>query len=67
VTVDRRFVGTLALLLDVSGALVLGAAPNDVGAIRLGGVSLMWWYGAVAGPALAASVAAVILTSPTRG
>jgi hypothetical protein len=60
---DRRGLGVLALLVDVLGALVLAGAPDALDAIRVGGVSLSWWYGMLAGPALAAAVAGAVLAS----
>ena len=50
----------LLFLLLVSGPLV-ALVPGDVGAIRLGGVSLLWWYEGVVVPGAAVIVALVWL------
>jgi hypothetical protein len=50
----------LLFLLLVSGPLV-GLLPGDIGAIRLAGVSLLWWYQGVAVPGVAVLVALVWL------
>jgi hypothetical protein len=65
VAFDRRGLGILALLADVLFALVLAGGPDSLGAIRLAGVSLSWWYGMLAGPLLAAAVTGAILASTT--
>jgi hypothetical protein len=54
----RRGVGIAGLLGLLAGALVLMTLPGDPGALRLAGVSLLWWYGAIAAP-LAAVLLAV--------
>jgi hypothetical protein len=66
VTFDRRSLGILALLVDLAGALALASTHDDLGAIRLGGVSLYWWYGLVAGPVFAGAVAGASLLVPAR-
>jgi uncharacterized membrane protein YbhN (UPF0104 family) len=53
--------GQLALLAILAGFFVLAALPDDHGAVRLAGVSLLWWYGGLAGPVLA--VAAAVLSA----
>jgi hypothetical protein len=54
----RRGVGIAGLLGLLAGALVLMTLPGDPGALRLAGVSLLWWYGAVAAPLAAVLLAA---------
>jgi hypothetical protein len=50
----------ITLLLGVlAGAVLLALAPAAPGAVRVAGVSLLWWYAAVAAP-LAATVIAVV-------
>jgi hypothetical protein len=45
---------TIALLLVLlAGAVVLALAPAAPGAVRVAGVSLLWWYVAVAAPLIA--------------
>ena len=48
------------LLLLLAGFLIIAALPSDAGTIRVAGVSLLWWYGAFVGPALAWLVAVVL-------
>ena len=50
----------LLFLLLVSGPLV-ALLPGDIGAIRLAGVSLLWWYEGVVVPGAAVIVALVWL------
>jgi len=45
------------LLLLLGGFLFVGALPNQVASIRIGGLSLMWWYGGVVAPVLGAVIA----------
>ncbi|HEX9820218.1 MAG TPA: hypothetical protein VGD07_11485 [Methylomirabilota bacterium] len=54
----RRTAITLLLGL-LAGAVLLALAPAAPGAVRVAGVSLLWWYAAVAAP-LAATVIAVV-------
>ena len=54
----RRTATTLLLGL-LAGAVLLALAPAAPGAVRVAGVSLLWWYAAVAAP-LAATVIAVV-------
>src|SRR5262245_6318700 len=45
-----RWVGVAGLLGLLAGAIVLMAAPGNPGALRLSGVSLLWWYTAGVAP-----------------
>lgn len=45
------------LLVLLAGFLALAAAPDDRASTRVAGMSLLWWYGGVVGPVLAAAVA----------
>jgi hypothetical protein len=56
---DGRRAGVVVLLLLVAGAVGAAAFPQ-LGAVRLGGVALAWWYGVVAAPLLAAFVALLL-------
>ena len=47
-----RRIAVAALVLLVVLAIALPVVPGAPGALRLGGVSLFWWYGAVAAPLL---------------
>jgi hypothetical protein len=48
------------LLVLLAGFPFIALLPSEVGNIRVGGLSLLWWYGAVAAPALAWLVAVVL-------
>jgi len=52
------------VFLLLGGALLLTLAPFEIGTIRLAGVSLLWWYGALAAPVLAV---VVTVTALARG
>jgi len=45
--------GLFGLLLILAGLPALFLAPLELGAIRIAGVSLAWWYGGVLAPLLA--------------
>ena len=60
----RRRAGIVALQALLGPALMLAVAPSQLAAIRLGGVSVLWWYSAVFAPVLA--VVATVVTLPTR-
>jgi hypothetical protein len=49
------------VFLLLGGVLVLTLAPFEIGTIRLAGVSLLWWYGVLAAPLLAAVVTVAAL------
>jgi len=55
--VTTRTTGVVLLALLLAGFLLLGALPNQVAAIRVAGLSLLWWYGGVLAPGLAMIVA----------
>lgn len=59
-TVGRR-VGIVTIVLLLVGAVVLGVLPFGAGAVRVGGLSLLWWYAAVLAPALAVVVTVAVL------
>jgi hypothetical protein len=56
--VTNRAKGVLTLLLLLAGFPLIGALPHQLGAIRVAGLSLLWWYGGVAAP-IAAWIIAV--------
>jgi hypothetical protein len=56
---DARRAGVVVLLLLVAGAVAAAAFPQ-LGAIRLGGIALAWWYGVIAAPLLAALIALLL-------
>ncbi|MBI2543699.1 MAG: hypothetical protein HYW16_00445 [Candidatus Rokubacteria bacterium] len=45
--------GLLGLLLILAALPALSLAPFELGAVRIAGVSLAWWYGGVVAPLLA--------------
>ncbi len=51
-----RRTAVAALLLLAAIAIALPVLPGTPGTLRAGGVSLLWWYGAVAAPVLATLV-----------
>jgi len=56
-----RRLGIAALLVLLAVAPVLALAPAAPGAVRIAGVSLLWWYAALAAPLAATSLAVVLL------
>jgi hypothetical protein len=46
-------------LLLLAAYPLIGALPSEAGSIRVAGLALLWWYGAVVAPALAWLVAVV--------
>ena len=55
----RRGIAALLILLAV--APVLALAPAAPGAVRVAGVSVLWWYSGLAAPLLATAVAILVL------
>ena len=62
--VTTRTTGVLLLGLLLAGFVLLGALPNQVAAIRVAGLSLLWWYGGVLAPVLAVLVGIRWLAEP---
>ncbi|TMQ17667.1 MAG: hypothetical protein E6K82_20975 [Candidatus Rokuibacteriota bacterium] len=56
-----RRTGIIALLVLLAVAPLLALAPAAPGAVRLAGVSLLWWYVGVVAPLLATALALVLL------
>jgi len=56
----RRIAVIVLVLLLVLPPLAT-VLPGSPGAVRVGGITLLWWYAALLGPLLAAVVAAVVL------
>lgn len=48
------------LLLVLAAYPLIGALPSEAGSIRIAGLSVLWWYGAVVAPTLAWLVAVVL-------
>jgi hypothetical protein len=53
--------GIAALLVLLAAAPVLALAPAAPGAVRVAGVSVLWWYAGFAAPLLATAVAILVL------
>jgi len=56
----RLALPALLLLLLLAAYPLIGALPSEAGSIRVAGLALLWWYGAVVAPALALLVAVVL-------
>jgi hypothetical protein len=56
-----RVIGMIVLTLLLLPLLLLALLPGAPGAVRLAGVSLAWWYAGLVGPALAVTLATVLL------
>ena len=56
-----RRIGIAALLVLLAIAPLLALAPAAPGAVRVGGVSLLWWYAALVAPLIATALAIVLL------
>ena len=63
--VSTRSTGVVLLWLLLAGFLILGALPNQTASIRLGGLSMLWWYGGLVAPVLGVLVAIRWLAGPT--
>lgn len=61
----RATAGLLLALL--AGFPVLAALPNDAGAVRVAGLSLLWWYGGLVAPVAATVTLAFGLGRPAGG
>jgi hypothetical protein len=62
--VTTRTTGVVLLALLLAGFLLLGALPNQAAGVRVGGLSLLWWYGGILAPVLAVLVAIRWLAPP---
>ena len=56
-----RRTAIVVLLVLLAGAPLLALAPAVPGAVRLAGVSLLWWYAGLVAPLLATGIAIVVL------
>jgi hypothetical protein len=52
-------VSVVLLLALVAAPPVVALLPYDVGAVRLAGLSLEWWYAGAVAPILAVVIAAI--------
>lgn len=55
--VSTRGVAALLLLVVLATFPIIAALPHQFGAIRLAGLSLLWWFGGVIAPVLTAVIA----------
>lgn len=62
----RRLAGRL-LGLVLAGLAFLALGPFDVGAVRVAGVSLLWWYGGAVAPVAAALVTLALFAPESSG
>jgi hypothetical protein len=65
-TVRTEGMAALLLLVVLAVFPIIDALPHQVGAIRLAGVSLLWWFGGAIAPVLAAVIAVVWLPGSAR-
>jgi len=49
------------ILVLLAGGAVLAVLPSGVGAVRVAGLSLLWWYAAVVAPVIAVLVTVAVL------
>ena len=61
-----RRLGIAALLALLLLAPLLALAPATPGAVRLAGVSLLWWYAGIVAPLLSTGLAAILLAADAR-
>ena len=60
---NPRRVAVRALVALVAGAFLVLLAPLDLAAIRLGPLSVLWWYSVIAAPLAAAAIATAALAA----
>jgi hypothetical protein len=51
----------VVILVLLAGGGVVAFLPSGVGAVRLAGLSLLWWYAAVVAPVIAVLVTVAVL------
>ena len=61
-----RRIGIVALLVLLVIAPVLALVPAAPGAVRIAGVSLLWWYVGLAAPLTATALATILLLRDTE-
>jgi hypothetical protein len=57
-------VGVVALLIVLAALMAFLLTPLELGAIRLAGVGLAWWYGGAVGELLALAITLVFFRAP---
>jgi hypothetical protein len=55
-----RLTRPVLLLVLLAGFPLFALVPSEPGSIRVAGLSLLWWYGAVAVPVLAWLITVVL-------
>jgi uncharacterized membrane protein YccF (DUF307 family) len=55
--VMTRSAAAILLLVVLVAFLGIAALPHQISAIRIAGLSLLWWFGGVIAPVLAAIIA----------
>jgi hypothetical protein len=60
-TTAGRRIGIVVVLVLLVGAGALATLPLGAGAMRIGSLSLLWWYAAVVAPLVAAAVTSRVL------
>ena len=63
---NRRRGAMATLLALLGGGLIVATAPMHLGEIRIGGVSVLWWYATLIAPLSAATVALFGFVRRTR-
>jgi hypothetical protein len=56
-----RRIATIVLAFLLVAAPVVTLLPGAPGVVRVDGITLLWWYAALIGPALAATATSVAL------
>jgi hypothetical protein len=57
----------VVVLLLLAGAGVLASLPFGAGAMRVGSLSLLWWYAVIGGPLAVAVTVGVLAPRTPRG
>jgi hypothetical protein len=60
-TTAGRRVGIVVVLVLLVAAAALALVPFGAGAVRVGGLSILWWYAAVVAPCTVALVTMIVL------
>src|SRR5688572_21607941 len=58
---DRRRAGLVVLVVLVAISFLLSVDPLELGAVRLAGVALSWWYALAIAPAIAVGASSLAL------
>jgi hypothetical protein len=66
VSTTPQNVAIVMIFLALGGVVGLTVAPYEIGTIRLAGVSLLWWYGALVAPVMVVALTAAALWRAAR-